>query len=124
VQFPVSGEGSVGLATRLMHSSGEWLEQSFFIPLAKMDAQAVGIMSITYARRYSFASPLQVSRLKMTMAMPLLLSSLIHHTLRARNLIPSSDSDAQGHTLRDLQSVGSAAVLPVLQALQRADRSN
>jgi hypothetical protein len=42
VQFPVSGEGSVGLATRLMHSSGEWLEQSFFIPLAKMDAQAAG----------------------------------------------------------------------------------
>jgi hypothetical protein len=35
VQFPVSGEGSVGLATRLMHSSGEWLEQSFFIPLSR-----------------------------------------------------------------------------------------
>jgi hypothetical protein len=58
------------------------------------------------------------------MATLLLLSSLIHHTLRARSLIQSSDSNAQGHTLRDLQSVGSAAVLPVLQALQRVDRSN
>jgi hypothetical protein len=55
VQFPVSGEGSVGLATRLMHSSGEWLEQSFFIPLAKMDAQAAG-SAITYARRYALQS--------------------------------------------------------------------
>jgi len=52
VQFPVSGENSVGVTTRIMHSSGEWLEQSFFIPLGKIDAQAVG-SAITYARRYA-----------------------------------------------------------------------
>ena len=52
VQFPISGEQSVGVTTRLMHSSGEWLEQSFFIPLGKMDAQAAG-SAITYARRYA-----------------------------------------------------------------------
>jgi hypothetical protein len=52
VQFPVSGENSVGVTTRLMHSSGEWLEQEFFIPLGKMDAQAAG-SAITYARRYA-----------------------------------------------------------------------
>ena len=55
VQFPVSGENSVGVTTRLMHSSGEWLEQSFFIPLGKMDAQAAG-SAITYARRYALQS--------------------------------------------------------------------
>jgi hypothetical protein len=38
--------------TRLMHSSGEWLEQEYFIPLGKMDAQAAG-SAITYARRYA-----------------------------------------------------------------------
>jgi hypothetical protein len=35
-----------------MHSSGEWLEQEYFIPLGKMDAQAAG-SAITYARRYA-----------------------------------------------------------------------
>lgn len=52
VQFPVSAESSVGVTTRLMHSSGEWLEQDYFIPLGKMDAQAAG-SAITYARRYA-----------------------------------------------------------------------
>ena len=52
VQFPVSGESSVGVTTRLMHSSGEWLEQGYFIPLGKMDAQSVG-SCLSYARRYS-----------------------------------------------------------------------
>lgn len=52
VQFPVSGEHCVGVTTRLMHSSGEWLEQEYFIPLGKMDAQAAG-SAITYARRYA-----------------------------------------------------------------------
>lgn len=52
VQFPVTGENSVGVTTRLMHSSGEWLEQEYFIPLGKMDAQAAG-SAITYARRYA-----------------------------------------------------------------------
>ena len=55
VQFPVSGENSVGVATRLMHSSGEWLEQEYFIPLGKMDAQSVG-SCLSYARRYSLQS--------------------------------------------------------------------
>jgi len=52
VQFPVTGDNSVGVTTRLMHSSGEWLEQDYFIPLGKMDAQAAG-SAITYARRYA-----------------------------------------------------------------------
>jgi hypothetical protein len=55
VQFPVTGENSVGVTTRLMHSSGEWLEQDYFIPLGKMDAQAAG-SAITYARRYALQS--------------------------------------------------------------------
>lgn len=55
VQFPVSGENAVGVTTRLMHSSGEWLEQEYFIPLGKMDAQSVG-SCLSYARRYSLQS--------------------------------------------------------------------
>ena len=52
VQFPVSANNAVGVTTRLMHSSGEWLEQEYFIPLGKMDAQSVG-SCLSYARRYS-----------------------------------------------------------------------
>jgi len=52
VQFPVSADNAVGVTTRLMHCSGEWLEQDYFIPLGKMDAQAAG-SAITYARRYA-----------------------------------------------------------------------
>ena len=52
VQFPISSENAVGVTTRLMHSSGEWLEQEYYIPLGKMDAQAAG-SAITYARRYA-----------------------------------------------------------------------
>lgn len=52
VQFPISSENAVGVTTRLMHSSGEWLEQEYYIPLGKMDAQSAG-SAITYARRYA-----------------------------------------------------------------------
>ena len=50
VQFPISTQSAIGVVTRLMHESGEWLEQEFYMPLQKLDAQsAMGL--ITYARR-------------------------------------------------------------------------
>jgi len=53
-QFPVTSEGGggVGVVTVLMHSSGEWLESEFYLPLAKKDPQGGGT-AITYARRYA-----------------------------------------------------------------------
>jgi len=50
VQFPVSQDGNVGVATRIMHSSGEWLESEFLMP-CKQDAHGYGA-AITYARRF------------------------------------------------------------------------
>jgi len=55
VQFPASTESSVGVTTRLMHTSGQWLEQKFFLPMVKNDPQAGG-SCITYARRYALAA--------------------------------------------------------------------
>jgi len=55
VQFPVSTENSVGVSTRLMHISGQWLEQEFLLPMVKRDPQAGG-SCITYARRYGLAA--------------------------------------------------------------------
>jgi len=51
-QFPISTDQGVGVLTRLMHDSGEWMEHEFVIPLPKYDPQSAG-SAITYARRYA-----------------------------------------------------------------------
>lgn len=55
VQHPVSNEYGVGVVTRLMHTSGQWLEASFTVPLVKLDPQQAG-SAITYCRRYALAA--------------------------------------------------------------------
>jgi hypothetical protein len=54
-QFPVSNEHGVGVSTRLMHVSGQWLEMEYTLPTVKKDPQASG-SAITYARRYALQS--------------------------------------------------------------------
>jgi hypothetical protein len=54
-QFPVHSEGGVGVSTRLMHVSGQWVESEFVLPIVKQDPQAAG-SAITYARRYALQS--------------------------------------------------------------------
>jgi len=51
-QFPITGDNGIGVTTRLIHESGEWIECGFFLPLTKQDPQAAG-SAITYARRYA-----------------------------------------------------------------------
>jgi len=53
-QFPVTSGGGngVGVKTILMHTSGQYLEEEFFLPITKADPQAGG-SAITYARRYA-----------------------------------------------------------------------
>ena len=55
VQPTVRIDGYVGCITRIMHSSGQWLEGELTLPLTKQDPQAAG-SAITYARRYSLMS--------------------------------------------------------------------
>lgn len=51
IQFPIEDNGRIGIETILMHSSGEWLSNSFTVQLSKQDAQGAG-SAITYCRRY------------------------------------------------------------------------
>ena len=61
-QFPYTDDKGVGVVTRLIHESGEWLECGYTLPLGfvkkdgvvepKLDPQAAG-SAITYARRYA-----------------------------------------------------------------------
>jgi hypothetical protein len=55
IQFPISGENHVGVVTRLLHESGEWLEQEYFLPLVKADPQSAG-STLSYARRYCLSA--------------------------------------------------------------------
>ena len=54
-QFPKSADGYCGIVNRLMHKSGEWLEEECLLPLDRNNAQGAG-SAITYARRYSLQS--------------------------------------------------------------------
>ena len=55
-QFPINhADLAVGVVTRLMHKSGEWLESEYVLPIVKKDPQAAG-SAITYARRYALQS--------------------------------------------------------------------
>jgi hypothetical protein len=56
---PPNGEPAVTLTTRLMHTSGEWLEATMLIPVPQVGkanmAQNYGA-ALTYARRYALTS--------------------------------------------------------------------
>jgi len=52
LQMPVNGDGGqVAVVTRLLHSSGQYIESELAIAPAKADAQGAG-SAITYLRRY------------------------------------------------------------------------
>lgn len=53
LQFPCDREDGAGLETMLAHSSGEWVSESFTLPVNKEDAQGYG-SALTYARRYAY----------------------------------------------------------------------
>ena len=74
VQLPHRDGNSIGVTTRLIHTSGQWLEHEFTLPMVKGDPQAAG-SAITYARRYA---------------------------LQALFGIPSIDSDAEDAMLRNV----------------------
>lgn len=60
VQFPCNTmQGHVGLCTRLLHSSGEWLEEEYSMP-AGSGAQGAG-SALTYARRYALMAVLGIA---------------------------------------------------------------
>jgi len=54
VQLPITSEGGkgVGVITMLMHSSGQWVQGEYLLPMDKITAQGAG-SAITYARRYA-----------------------------------------------------------------------
>ena len=58
-QFPGFDGEHHTLATRLMHESGEWLEDTMMLFLGKLDPQGHG-SAITYAKRYAYCAALGI----------------------------------------------------------------
>lgn len=56
-QFP---EGQNGLRTILMHESGEWIEETFYVSPTDSKPQSLG-SAITYARRYALGAILGIA---------------------------------------------------------------
>jgi hypothetical protein len=50
-----SDDGCLHLTTRLVHESGEWIEDTLVMPLPKQDPQGFG-SAMTYARRYALSA--------------------------------------------------------------------
>jgi hypothetical protein len=60
LQWPLIVDSRAGVTTLLHHSSGEWMESDFTLPVTKQDAQGTG-SAITYSRRYAYQSVLNVA---------------------------------------------------------------
>ena len=64
IQLPVGTPDGIGVCTRIAHSSGEWIEASFIMPVEERKginlSQSAG-SNITYARRYALASLLMLA---------------------------------------------------------------
>ena len=54
-----SDDGKLHLTTRLIHSSGEWIEDTAVCPIQKQDPQGLG-SAVSYIRRYSLSALLSV----------------------------------------------------------------
>jgi hypothetical protein len=55
IQSPGWSDGRATVTTRILHSSGEWIEGTAEAPVVKADPQGVG-SAITYLRRYALAA--------------------------------------------------------------------
>jgi hypothetical protein len=105
MQLPTGEDGS-GLCTRVMHESGQWVEDTFYIPLQSQKglsvAQTVGTV-ITYARRYAITSAFGMAQIDNDAA----LADIEHEMLRSTAdvivaALEDKDSDAVVSTLRTL----------------------
>lgn len=60
VQVPMTDENGMVLITRLLHSSGQWIESQMAVIPAKGDIQSLG-STLTYIRRYSLSAMVGVT---------------------------------------------------------------
>lgn len=57
LQFPISEDDRAGVITRIIHDSGEMMEEAFMVPIGKADPQKA-CAAVSYARRYGLSGAL------------------------------------------------------------------
>lgn len=125
MQFPTSTESSVGVLTRVVHSSSEFIEHDFVLPLAKRDPQAAG-SAITYARRYALVSifGLQAVDDDAQSAMPVLCSPEDQSIIK--DLIAETDADEQKlltrYRVKAIENLDSAQSMEAIHLLETKKR--
>jgi len=59
IQAPFFEEGRIGVVTRMMHKTGQWIETEISFKVIKDDAHSIGT-AITYGRRYGMTAILGI----------------------------------------------------------------
>jgi len=125
MQFPTSAENSVGVLTRVVHSSSEFIEHEFVLPLAKRDPQAAG-SAITYARRYALVAifGLQAVDDDAQSAMPVLCSPEDQSIIK--DLIAETDADEdkllKRYKVKAIENLDSAQAMEAIHLLETKKR--
>lgn len=133
VQFPSGGEaGVVTVTTRVIHASGQWMEDSLTIPVTGTNiAHATGSVT-TYARRYMAAAIAAISQVdddgnqSVPEAKPLTLPALKINSGEAaelRRMISETESDEtaflQHFRLSSIEDMPASALSVAFKALER-----
>lgn len=87
IQFPIGDSGVIGVRTRIIHESGQWIESEFTMPLSKVDPPSLG-SAVTYFRRYS---------------------------LQAMVGIPSVDDDGQSFMVKPLSNITLKTIIGLIE---------
>lgn len=125
MQFPTSTENSVGVLTRVVHSSSEFIEHEFVLPLAKRDPQSAG-SAITYARRYALVSifGLQAIDDDAQSAMPVKCSAEDQHIINDLlvETMTSTDDFVKHFKVKSVASLDSAQAMEAIHLLDAKKR--
>jgi len=60
IQFPLNNGSMIGVKTKIIHSSGEFIESEYFVESLKKDIQSLGGI-YSYCRRYAFCMALGIT---------------------------------------------------------------
>lgn len=61
IQSPIGNGNNIGVTARIIHESGQWIEDTITITPTKNDPQQAG-SAITYARRYQLAALFNIAQ--------------------------------------------------------------
>jgi hypothetical protein len=133
VQSPGWNDNRVTVTTRIVHTSGEWIEATAEAPVPKADPQGVG-SAVTYLRRYSLAAICGITqedddgetasrRSSPNKAVEEIMSRITIDEKQAHLLMRIKDAESEGKLdAKEIQQVKKAADTRDAELIERATR--